>query len=582
MKPEEEKVLAKDAVRTESSEGRPKGTVKPNRRQRRRQAKDVKQNTGSYGKSQRQQQAEYANSFGWYNVNPELIEGAARIPFGEIVGAPLIGTSIPSVPGVMAIEYAPTIGGQFNVKTQRFESTGVNQSGEARYSFVVHANSRNQSYSASDLTMVSLAGCQIFALISLGERIYGTMTSYSPTNYYLPKVLIEAQHFNFEDLQANYSHMWFDLNQRIARCNQIWIPKDFPIAQRWFWLNQAYYIDAQSSRGQIYLFTPYDYFTFTDTTRTGSGLTRQNSIAGQMTWSEYLEMLDSSITALLDSMDRGTMYGDILKAYGSENLYSLAPLDINFKAPIVYSPEVLMQIENASVFDHAASCMAPSHIEQTEQEVLVQNWVRYESDLNYSVVANYSSSGKQLLNFHGIASPSVENVTIATRLKAGPALYTEWYDANQTELSHGIIPSSCGTEIVRNAVIYYNNGKADAKYEKVGYDQLFSLTAKPGALDNISYDWRISMLSAFDWAPWLYVPGTVSNAESDTFDMYTPTAAGKNFNFNQQWRNLFGDWDNYAWIGMDDLARIHLACELSLFGLVGFGAKKSESNGRAK
>lgn len=518
------------------------------------------------------------NDFSWYNKNPNLITGAARIPFGNIVGESLFPntTNPSSVPGIMSIGYEPTIGGVYNSASKTFDSIGINQAAEKRYSFVVHANSRNQKYDAADLTMTQIAGADVFSMIGLGQRAYGTMTNYSAVNMYLPKALITASGFDFDDLQKNYSHMWFDLNQRINRANQIWIPKDIPLVQRWFWMNSSYYTDANSSKGQIYVFRPESYLVWSDSkATTGSSLSRkwlyevseEDWLLGekQLKWNEYLQILDEMLESLLNSMDRGTMYGDVLKAYGAGDLFQLAELPLMYSAPITYSQEVLSQIENATICPINTS--DPMDIMQTPAGVIFQSWNPFPSttaDKDQSALLTASNHGSQVLNFHGIAEPDVPAVTIATRLKTGLCRYLnmkQYTNTGTLATYNVVIPDSVGTEIVTFITMWQYSyvNSSDPSYELIGtaLKPFFNGSAKPAELSPLIYE----QWAAFDWAPWIYRTQTMP---AGGFVLEGNTGAKLNEN---PFSGVAGDWDVYTWLDNPTLARIHLACELSLWGL---------------
>lgn len=507
------------------------------------------------------------NDFAWYNKFPSLIEAAARVPFGNLVGEFERSMGVRAVPGIYTMGWSPTIGGAWNSSTSTFQSVGINQAAESRYSYVVHANSRNQDYDAADLQIVSVAGASVFSMLAYGIRAYGTMQHFSPTNKYLPDALLRASGFNVEDLRANYSHMWFDLNQRIARANQIWIPKDQPILQRWFWMNSAYYKDSMGEKAQIYLFRPNTYLQYSEAQyETGPAVVRKAIGSTPLTWSAYLTIVDDMLTALLDSLDRGTMYGDVLKAYGESNLFAINELKLEYTAPIVFEKEVLMQIENSICFgaNSYASTGELGDIIQTEGTI-IQRWIgnNQNNGIPGAQANPYSSPGTSLLNFHNIENPSIIDVTIATRLKPATAVYARLLQptgalspAQTTETKDIIIPRSFGTELIVTANIwryeYSNNVGPTGK-------NIVNINVRYWNANNNAYA-QLEALQAFDWAPWMYEhqavasTGLTPSATAITGDAY-------------QYTGLYGDWDNYTFIDDETLTRLHLACELSLWGM---------------
>lgn len=517
----------------------------------------------------------WMNDFSWYNKYPNLITGAARIPFGNLVGQydPAMGNT--AVPGIMVLTYDQTIGGALegfvpsSTSTAVWNSVGINQAAESRYSFVVHANSRNNDYDAADMMLVCVAGASIYSLISYGERAFGTMQGYSPDNKYLPEALITASGFDFADLQSNYSHMWFDLNQRIARANQIWIPKDLPIIQRWFWMNGAYYKDSNSAKAQIYLFKPGSYLKYDELTfPTGPSLKRTD-LTGNLTWDQYLGVLDECLAALLDTMDRGTMYGDILKAYGAGNLFALNEVPLDYKIAPVYQPEVLTQIENCSPFVNNSSYAKMANIVQYEG-ILYQNWAgaahaSTPNEFPSAQLRSWASPGAGLLNFHDIADPTVQDITVATRLKpaqARLATIAQVVKSSGTSAQlipvDAIVPYACGTELIRVITSYNYNYSFPGSTSKslVGTD----VTAFETSNNQYSALWS---LMAFDWAPW-FVHHNVPIQEGTDILPNSPAV------YDTAYAELYGDWDVYTFIDDESLKRIHLAADFSLWGMLTF------------
>lgn len=108
-----------------------------------------------------------SNDVKWYAKNPQMLAAAASLPYsnysGMIMPSLLKGSTFP---GVLAFYYDISLGGD--------DESAVNQAKESMYSFVVHANSRNQSYDSTDLMILTLAGNEVMrALLTL----YGCMVS---------------------------------------------------------------------------------------------------------------------------------------------------------------------------------------------------------------------------------------------------------------------------------------------------------------------------------------------------------------------------------------------------------------------
>lgn len=477
-----------------------------------------------------------ANDLSWYTRTPALLTGSSRLTFGEVVGTPYSALTAQTVPGIMRIGYNHCI-------SERGE-VALNQALNGIYSYTVHANSRNKSYDAVDEGLIILAAGSVFEALALGIRVYGLMQLYDERNAYLPKALVQACGFNFNDLKSNYSHMWFDLNELIVASRQLWIPDVMPVIKRWFWLASNIYMDSASAKSQYYVFTPDSIFIYDETTEeTGGSLvnfTDWNS-QSQFTWQQYLDMVNSMLSALLESQDRGIIMGDILKAYGPERIFSLNEVDIGYKTVPVYDTEVLTQIENCTVFS-----IAPSKIVQsTNSQFLRMVYPTYSSNtiINGSVVP----LGSSILNFHQKEVPTEGQVMIATRLKCQGMLVSSTSTAGQLAIK----PYTAGTETVSTIQTIRRtgvgeNGPIDT-WTKINANHM-NVETPANAITEIT-QW-----CAFDWAPWLYFvtePTSVSAGQvADTVIV-----------------NALGDWDNYTLLSQPELQRMHNTAVYSEFGV---------------
>nr|QXV86450.1 capsid protein [Rat picobirnavirus] len=477
-----------------------------------------------------------SNDVRWYANNPELLRSAASLPFSYITGQPLPYSNNYAVPGVLALRWDPAVGS--------YSSNAVNQAKDAIYSYVVHANSRNQSYDATDLMMVILAGAHFFANLAFGIRAYGVMKMYDQRNKYLPKALIGAMGFDFDDLQMNLAQMWFDVNQLIAMSTQIWIPKNLPFVERWFWMNSNIYMDGDSVKSQYYMMTPAQMYQFSETADTnGTSIQYLNGWAPgtPQTWSQYMTAMNTQISALLNSSDRGLMFGDILKAYGKENIYAINEIDSSYTVVPVYDREVLTQIENSvswnrslmSITQEVNTNLIRPHYPATAANVASGN----------CILPNY-----QVLNFHQKEIPTPEQIMVATRLKPSG------YQIMRT--GAGVIteaqPRYMGTETIVNYVMAtWNYGAA----EKVNYETFSSII-----LQNSPDMGQLARWSAFDWSPWLYL------YDQNQFPT-NGTGTGQDVIGNNVPITAFGDWDNFTLVSNVELDQMHTTAIYSEFGV---------------
>lgn len=498
-----------------------------------------------------------SNDVRWYAHNAELLRAAASLPFSNTTGQNLglAGevSSNPNVPGVMQMTFIPTIGG--------WDDNAVNSAKESIYSYVVHANSRNTSYNATDLMLVILAGAQIFMHLGNAIRAYGIMKTYDQRNLYLPKALVNACGFDFEDLQSNLANMWFDINEMIARATQIWIPNTLPVLDRWFWLSSNVYMDSESVKGQYYMFCPDGFLVYNETQSSQGGglnwLTNAGTIftSGssstiwtntlQHTWASFKTMMNVLFNALLLSEDRGVIMGDILKAYGADRIYALKPITSDYTVTPVYDKEVLTQIENANEFD--------SWYFQIQQNAntlqLETNWAFAYTD-GTAILGDQVLPDQWILNFHQKEVPSPEQVMVATRLMT---LGSKVNPINPTsDKVIAVCPMTMGTEYIRKIQYFYYG--VDRALHAASYKTRMLATET-----TLDLDYFAEM--AFDWSPW-----------RARFSAYTLTWGMDLSSWTTPslfW--LFGDFDNYTIIQRDELKKMHTTAVYSEFGVPTIG-----------
>lgn len=476
------------------------------------------------------------NDVSWYAANAELLKASASYPFSDVVGMQLNDLSDNVFPGVMALEWSPVIDGD-----------AVNQSANSHYSFTVHANSRNYSYDAPDQMMMILAGANVFSAIAAGIRAYGTMRKFNGLNYYTPEALVTAMGFNYSDLKTNLSQAWFDLNEIIARSAQIWIPKDMPIIERWFWMNSNIYTDSQSSKAQFYLYKQIQFYKLSETgSSTGTSLIALNFPASSTsqpgcTWSQYVAFVNSLIDALLASQDRGIIFGDLLAAFGADRIYGISSIASNYEVNFSYEPEVLWQIEN-SVQTNAI----PDAVTQIDGRI-TSSWQGSEQSVKLYGL------NKPILNFHQTTAPTPEQIMVATRMMAlGYQVVTT---STGTPAEYSYKPVVCGTELCLNIRVW--------KYVRNSSTGVLNLSGgtltqvQPGSTYTAT---TVMAWASFDWAPILY---TVDSGTKKS-DM-VPTTKGS---ISEYYPNaILADVDMYSTIDWTVVKKMHTTATYSLYGV---------------
>lgn len=504
------------------------------------------------------------NDPSWYAHNPQLLLSAANLPFSTSAGMPLPNNQA-GVPGVMSLYWYPYVGSGFGAP--------INQAANSVYSYTVHANSRNQSYDAPDEMMLILAGASLFSFIALGIRAYGLMTNYNQLDQYTPDALLSASGFDASDLRDNYSHMLFDLNNLIAQSKQVWVPADMPVFQRWFWLNSNVYRDANSAKAQYYVFAPSAVMQW-EVAPSPNGASCLKAIpwvkytsviasadtAVQITyrkWSEYISIAQGLVDALVNSQDRGIIFGDILKAYGAERLFSIKPLDWQYRVTPVYDSEVLTQIENCTFWRYNPSdqYVGPTILQpgvyQNPSNGRIFQVIRYILDSSVtgkSMIGDMAPS-VQMLNFHQLNSPTPEQIMVATRLKSAGYMATASGTVG-SQNGHSYAPAHCGTEFLTDSFIFQYNSSVGkcAVYENPA--------VYPQTDDNINLH-KMFLYNGFDWSPAIYRISAYTVPETIVVDSA----------IDRPYALSILDYDNYTYLSTKDLDIMNTTAVYSEFGV---------------
>lgn len=485
------------------------------------------------------------NDVQWYAASPELLKAACSYNTFTSSGLPVGWKNMAAVPGIMAVHWNPWVNGG--------DRSAVQQAANSVYSFLVHANSRNYNYDPADLMLMIVAGASLFSQLSHAIRAYGVMQRFNQVDYYTPEALVTAMGFNYTDLRANLSQMWFDINEMINRSRQIWIPDSMPILMRWFWLNAHIYRDAESAKSQYYLFVPKSYFIYQEKTETtGGSLEVVNwPVSANYTWAQFKTLINQMFDALLNAQDRGMIFGDILNAYGKEHIFAISPIASDYMVEPVYNKEVLWQIENSTCLRATPAKVIQDgngNLYETMTPVPISTW-------NATKVASRVGLTKAILNFHQVEAPTPEQVMIATRLITLGALISQVNAAEGSNpATYAISPATCGSEFVYGYTMYqytWNNGTRSL----IGTDYEQFVSSTDATALPMVMEWM-----AFDWAPWFYV--------IDSSDIQTPSSTSQLYDdYSALPYRAAGDYDYYMTIDTSVLSKMHTAAIYSEFGV---------------
>lgn len=470
------------------------------------------------------------NDFEWINKNPELLKDASSInttnrtgyKLPMTVGGAFTKFDVPAVPGIMSLLFYPHVPCYGNSSSNADPTDPANLCALNTYSFYRHANSGSVNYDAPDLFMGIQAAGEAFAAFFWGKRAYDTYNIYNQRNRYVPQAIIQAQGFNYNSIAADPAKFRTQINIIAAKMSVLWVPKNLPFIKRLCWMCSNIYTDSTSAKSQLYMFTPGGFHKFNPKTEnTGSSLSMKtiNYNSTGLTTTQWFDYMNDLISELISDEDMGIMFGDMLKAYGAENIFTVAPVPENSAILPVHNAEVLAQIMNSTAIGANAA-----NVSQTGNGVIynsIQSAPLNATPLSTSVLLNFWEE-----------NPDYKVVAESTR-------FTSLFEIQTSGTSSYVGTPICTTAYISNYRIWYysNNSLTWINFTNTVNNASPELTL------------LLSALSMFDWHPqvWGYDQGEG--------------------NANNTVTRLFYDIDNYTSIGLETLKRLQEVCSISEYNV---------------
>lgn len=293
------------------------------------------------------------NPIEFYVSNPQLAKDVASLPFSIMTGMPIdiwhasaskrSNQKQPCAPGILELKVVIGPG------TSSTASDALNTAIRSIYTWVRHQNSGHTNYESADLGMYIMSMAEIYARYCELVRAYGVAMRYETENRYLPDALLKAMGFDPVDLRHNLAQFRAGLNRIASKIGSLCVPKVFTINARYAMLFSNIFTDSETKRGQFYVFRNAGYREFEFGGSTG----------GYLKWKPFalneegsyalssITALDLMLDTILSDEDMNIMSGDILKAYGRENLITINGVDENYTVNPIYDVSILKQIDNA-------------------------------------------------------------------------------------------------------------------------------------------------------------------------------------------------------------------------------------------
>nr|AVX53726.1 putative capsid [Marmot picobirnavirus] len=527
-----------------------------------------------------------SNDIAWYSEDPALITAAGNFFYTWPIGHPINreykykrgatgamntwgnnDSQYDNMPGLMVFWTSPTFGQSTN------SGSSLNLAAQQLYSFVRHLNSGSSNYDAPDLMLYVAAMSSVYSLINFLERIYGSVNLFTQKNRYFPKHLIECQGIDYNDLISNLASARYQLNVLINAASSFAVPSTIRYFFRQCFNFAGYYSEGTSIKDQIYFQAPAGYFKF-EIDGDGAGRIAVKSTpmyintvtAGSsqnrtlVKFSEMCAVVQELIDSLLASEDFGIMNGDILKAYGSENLMKLVAIEENYAVFPSYDEVVLEQFRNSTQMDLFADeslheLYGGVYQDKTKGYLLSDLFLGKhfgldgDNSLNVKSMAHlYTLTGNTLLFSHKeepTMADTIESTRLTTRL--------EDFTINNTspQMTGNLV---CGSDIVNRVEMVVLPAASFSNEASIIRCNHFFIDSYSGSnQDNMKQLKHMAWIKSFKYSPVLYAfyINSQSTGLDDILSQHpeiTPIV----------------DFDNFAVLSVDNIKRLHEACMLSL------------------
>ena len=276
------------------------------------------------------------NDPSWYALNPQLLKDAASYPYAWPLGNKLNlgdkGTLINkgSLPGILVMNWAPTIGYSTD------GTSPVNVASINTYTKVRHDNSGHANYDHADYMIYLLAMDSVYAFHSWMRRVYGCMLTYSNTNRYYPRAIVQAMGVDFDALQSNLADFRQYINTYAIKASALAVPANMSFMTKHYWMSEGLYYDSQQDKPQTYLFNPLGFYKFELVNVSDLDVPHGALKFANLFYNEGAENVtipgckqdqllnlydivaygDSLLAPIISDEDFGIMSGDTLKSFG--------------------------------------------------------------------------------------------------------------------------------------------------------------------------------------------------------------------------------------------------------------------------
>lgn len=534
------------------------------------------------------------NDKNWYNLIKSLFNDVTNLSFNDVLGlytgcisgkqwisstgktgTPGTTTNARTIPGIMAINLAPTMG------LPTSQTSAANIGGQQIYSLMRQKISLRNTYDYTDVMITIGAMGNAYMLYEELLRGYRSLCSFNYANRYFPNTVLKVLGYS-NNLATNLADFRALLDLFAYKLGSINIPAQFTVLKRQSWLFTNIYTDSKGYKAQMYVFRPDGYFVYDETTDSNGGrlnymaresLYTGNSVEYQNGNADYFVVesleqvknaIDTIMEPLLGSADIGNISSDLAKAF-SDDLIKIAPVEDHPWLEPAYSAEVLTQIENMEW------CMGINQhsVQQVQSNPVSGPYLK--ETLSVAINDALISSGahamfqrtlvngarNHLINMH-MDKPTPDDNMVATRLKWTAEQKTPVWDSTKKRAIVNV--ASCGTEIATGVSIYTMDSSTASSIARTSLrNDVLMRTVPAGSGTAYTYEFPAEIVNPFDWCPTMYLWNGAYSLDNGDYSV-----AGLNL------QGVSADVDNYLYVTDDDIRRINEVAVMSEYAAKSF------------
>lgn len=496
-----------------------------------------------------------SNSIEWYTRYPNLLLGAAQIPYPYKPGmfVPL-GSMVRDItnnvsqridepiPGILVLNWTPSVG------TSTAPTSPISIIGKEIYARVREKFSGALEADAPDFVIYLMALDSIFSYIANLKRLYRVINAYSPDNYYTPDGLLYAMGFNdaqTQDLRSTKIQLFQSINELVLMTRKFKCPRIMDVFNRHVWMNDHIYTDAPTIKSQFFMFNQTQWYKFSmlpiisNPSVKAGGLqlvSPLRSLPQQGVVQHLVNFGRELINALAASDDGYLISGYLMRAYQDVPSFEVDELLLGEILIPKYNEEVLGEIENSHalpenpfILNDITQDPATNAIISTPTARVGDGWVNQRR--MQDILPRFSSR---------MDSPTVADTVINSRLMS-------YLDGDPVKVdTHYHYAIVAATEILTSYSVVYPQDLTGAPYVSMQTSSevnFVEFTSQPASAVNQFL--TLMRIVQWDWCPSILVAAWLSGTEFEY--------------------SLLGDIHNITTVDMRTLKNINTVCLYSIF-----------------